>query len=179
MTFLEKVKNSFEFSRQQSDDTSSLSSSSEPEISQYKASQRFFNPYQFAGRQICGSEAPSVKSASTENHAKGPPPPYQPAAVVQVEASPVPSPSPSGVVIVQPVQFYGRTSSFITQCPHCRAQIATRCNSTFSMMDIIILLIGLFLFFPLICVVLCCSPWHDYEHFCPNCHRFLGKSTSL
>uniref|UniRef100_A0A914Q784 Uncharacterized protein n=1 Tax=Panagrolaimus davidi TaxID=227884 RepID=A0A914Q784_9BILA len=55
--------NPFEFSRQQSDDTSSsLSLSSEPEVSQYKASQSLFNPYKFADRQICGSEAPAPLS---------------------------------------------------------------------------------------------------------------------
>uniref|UniRef100_A0A914YZ70 LITAF domain-containing protein n=1 Tax=Panagrolaimus superbus TaxID=310955 RepID=A0A914YZ70_9BILA len=118
-------------------------------------------------------------SEESKDHPGGPPPPYyqaQPAAVNVQVASPALTPVQSGVIIAQPVIFYGQRSSFQTQCPFCKAQISTRCHSVFSTMDFIMLIIGILVFFPLICIVACCSPWNDFEHFCPSCGQFLGRS---
>uniref|UniRef100_A0AC34FIM4 LITAF domain-containing protein n=1 Tax=Panagrolaimus sp. ES5 TaxID=591445 RepID=A0AC34FIM4_9BILA len=124
-----------------------------------------------------------MSEESKDHQASGPPPPpyeAQPAVVHVQVASPATgvgvSPVQSGIIIAQPVVFYGQRSSFRTQCPFCKAHISTRCNTVFSTMDFIMLIIGILVLFPLICIVACCSPWHDFEHFCPSCGQFLGRS---
>jgi predicted RNA-binding Zn-ribbon protein involved in translation (DUF1610 family) len=116
-----------------------------------------------------------VSDVNVEVQVPPPPPPQRPPPAYTPTA-PAPAYSPIARATPAPPSLYGMISSCRMQCPYCGAQIMTRCQWTFSQMDFIVLIVFFLLFFPLILIPLFCSPWHDYEHYCPQCNRYLGKS---
>ncbi|KAH7726402.1 lipopolysaccharide-induced transcription factor regulating tumor necrosis factor alpha [Aphelenchoides avenae] len=62
----------------------------------------------------------------------------------------------------QPVQM---------QCPNCQAMIQTMVRTECGMASIVCIVLGLFLFCPLLFVACCVM---DAVHICPNCQMVVG-----
>uniref|UniRef100_A0AC35ER31 LITAF domain-containing protein n=1 Tax=Panagrolaimus sp. PS1159 TaxID=55785 RepID=A0AC35ER31_9BILA len=119
------------------------------------------------------------------------PAPGQQPAVVNVNVQPVQSPPPPYIQQPAYVQqqappppianVYGCPQPTQVTCPSCRAVVVTRTQTSMSTIDIVMIILGIFLFcfligFILICMVVFCSPWSDVTHFCPRCGQFIGKA---
>uniref|UniRef100_A0AC34GU59 LITAF domain-containing protein n=1 Tax=Panagrolaimus sp. ES5 TaxID=591445 RepID=A0AC34GU59_9BILA len=122
--------------------------------------------------------------------AAAPLPPGTPVINVQVTpAQPGYPPQPQPYIVQQqqpqayvaPANVHGCKNSAQITCPACRAVVSTRTETSFSTIDIILIIVGVFfvvfLFgFILVCFIAMCSPFSDIKHYCPRCNHFIGTA---
>jgi hypothetical protein len=67
-------------------------------------------------------------------------------------------------------------SPVAVQCPFCRAQTVTRTRNQIDGVTIIIVVVLLFLFWPLFFLPLCMPSCKSTNHFCTHCHQKIAKT---
>ncbi|CAF2113376.1 unnamed protein product [Rotaria magnacalcarata] len=64
-------------------------------------------------------------------------------------------------------------------CPNCQTFAYTQVKSSTTLLTILIGIAQFFLEFSLLFIPVCSPPVKQINHYCPNCHSFLGEAPAL
>ncbi|CAF2041219.1 unnamed protein product [Rotaria magnacalcarata] len=64
-------------------------------------------------------------------------------------------------------------------CPNCQTFAYTQVKSSTTLLTILIGIAQFFLEFSLLFIPVCSPPVKQINHYCPNCHSFLGEAPTL
>jgi hypothetical protein len=89
----------------------------------------------------------------------------------------VPPPSASTPAPAPSIMYgsLGR-SSVAVQCPFCRAQTVTRTRNQIDGVTMLVVVVMLFLFWPLFWLPLCMPSCKATNHFCTHCHQKIART---
>jgi hypothetical protein len=89
------------------------------------------------------------------------------------------SPPSASTPAPAPAIMYGGSlgrNSVAVQCPFCRAQTVTRTRNQIDAVTLIVVVVMLFLFWPLFWLPLCMPSCKSTNHFCTHCHQKIAKT---
>ncbi|CAD6195628.1 unnamed protein product [Caenorhabditis auriculariae] len=101
------------------------------------------------------------------------PPGQQPNVVVYTLDQPQQVHVQPTVVVVRGVKTAPSYDPYLEYCPKCKTNVVTNTHYEMGFCSWLMLFLGIFLFFPLLCCF-CLKSFKDARHFCPNCGTLLS-----